>query len=68
MSGNPRPADPNASIGTAIAAAGIACSVVVDWHYPRPAHLFFGVCLIAGLAIALFRALIPAPGPRKKDA
>lgn len=51
-----RGGDPNTGIGTALAASGIACSVVGDSHFPAPFRIFYGVCIGAGILIALYLA------------
>lgn len=48
-----RPTDPNAGIGCGLAASGIASSVVSNLHYPFPFRVFYGVCIVAGVLIAL---------------
>jgi hypothetical protein len=61
-----RPPDPNANIGCALAAAGIASSVVTNMHYPLPFRDFYGACIVIGIGIALviaFRSRNIGNGP-----
>lgn len=51
-----KPGDPNTGIGTALAASGIACSVVSDTNFPIQYRIFYGACIAAGILIALFLA------------
>ncbi|HEX5323091.1 MAG TPA: hypothetical protein VFW40_04840 [Capsulimonadaceae bacterium] len=51
-----RKSDPNASIGTALAAAGIACAAIADTNFPITFRIFYGVCLAAGILIAAVAA------------
>lgn len=51
-----KPGDPNTGIGTALAASGIACSVVSDTHFPIGFRIFYGVCIGAGILIAVYLA------------
>lgn len=54
--GERKRADPNAGIGTALAAAGIACAAVANPHFPASFRIFYGVCIAAGILIAAFLA------------
>jgi hypothetical protein len=54
--GDRRRGDPNASIGTALAAAGIASAAVANMHFPASFRIFYGVCIAAGILIATFLA------------
>ena len=47
-----RSTDPNAGIGCALAAAGIASSVVSNLHYPFSFRIFYAFCIVAGVLIA----------------
>ena len=51
-----RGGDPNAAIGTALAASGIACWAVSNTHFPVPFRIFYGVCIGAGILIAVYLA------------
>jgi hypothetical protein len=48
--------DANASIGTALAAAGIACAAAADTNFPASFRVFYGACIAAGILIAAFLA------------
>jgi hypothetical protein len=54
---------PNAGIGCGLAASGIASSVVSKVHYPYAFRIFYGICICAGLVIALVLAWRARNGP-----
>jgi hypothetical protein len=48
--------DPNSSVGSALAASGIASSVFTNMHYPNAFRIFYTFCIVAGIVIALIMA------------
>lgn len=50
------PADPDAGIGIALAAAGIATGAVANIHYPYGFRVFYAFCVGAGAGLAVFLA------------
>jgi peptidoglycan/LPS O-acetylase OafA/YrhL len=48
-----KPRDPSGSVGMGLAAAGIGAAAMADDNFPEPARIFYGVCFVLGMVIAL---------------